>query len=130
MGKKMCPRLRELAPAARGGVTQPRANFFGHTVQILNIKIWIYLKLFPEYYPSFSFSQADPHLAVHRVAVHVLPRLETRPHHLRTRARRGRRLAQTVAGCVCYTERGVLSVARFCYVFLCELRGPAWSAIV
>ena len=26
-----------------------------------------------------------------------------------------------------YTERGVLSVARFCYVFLCELRGPAWA---
>ena len=24
------------------------------------------------------------------------------------------------------TERGVLSVARFCYVFLCQLRGPAW----
>ena len=25
------------------------------------------------------------------------------------------------------TERGVLSVARFCYVFPCELRGPAWA---
>ena len=25
------------------------------------------------------------------------------------------------------TEQGVLSVARFCYVFLCELRGPAWA---
>ena len=25
------------------------------------------------------------------------------------------------------TELGVLSVARFCYVFACELRGPAWA---
>ena len=25
------------------------------------------------------------------------------------------------------TERGVLSVARFCYVFPCELREPAWA---
>ena len=25
------------------------------------------------------------------------------------------------------TEWGVLSVARFCYVFQCELRGPAWA---
>ena len=25
------------------------------------------------------------------------------------------------------TERGVPSVARFCYVFPCELRGPAWA---
>ena len=25
------------------------------------------------------------------------------------------------------TERGVLSVARCCYVFPCELRGPAWA---
>ena len=25
------------------------------------------------------------------------------------------------------TERGVLSVARFCYVFPRELRGPAWA---
>ena len=25
------------------------------------------------------------------------------------------------------TERGVLSVARFCYVFPCELGGPAWA---
>ena len=31
--------------------------------------------------------QVDPHLAVHRVALHVLPRVETRPHHLRARAR-------------------------------------------
>ena len=31
--------------------------------------------------------QADAHLAVHRVALHVLPRVETRPHHLRARAR-------------------------------------------
>ena len=27
----------------------------------------------------------------------------------------------------CFTERGVLSVVRFCYVFPCELRGPAWA---
>ena len=26
-----------------------------------------------------------------------------------------------------YTEQGVLSVARFCYVFPCELQGPAWA---
>ena len=26
-----------------------------------------------------------------------------------------------------HTERGVLSVTRFCYVFPCELRGPAWA---
>ena len=25
------------------------------------------------------------------------------------------------------TEWGVLSVVRFCYVFPCELRGPAWA---
>ena len=25
------------------------------------------------------------------------------------------------------TEQGVLSVARFCYVFPCELQGPAWA---
>ena len=25
------------------------------------------------------------------------------------------------------TERGVLSVSRFCYVFPCELQGPAWA---
>ena len=25
------------------------------------------------------------------------------------------------------TERGCLSVARFCYSFLSELRGPAWA---
>ena len=25
------------------------------------------------------------------------------------------------------TEQGALSVARFCYVFPCELRGPAWA---
>ena len=25
------------------------------------------------------------------------------------------------------TERGVLYVARFCYVFPCELRGPIWA---
>ena len=29
--------------------------------------------------------------------------------------------------CKVSTERGVLSVARFCYVFPCELRGPAWA---
>ena len=28
--------------------------------------------------------------------------------------------------CNC-TERGVLSVARICYFFPCELRGPAWA---
>ena len=26
-----------------------------------------------------------------------------------------------------HTERGILSVARFCHVFPCELRGPAWA---
>ena len=26
-----------------------------------------------------------------------------------------------------YTMRGILSVARFCYVFPCELGGPAWA---
>ena len=26
-----------------------------------------------------------------------------------------------------HTERGILSVARFCYVFPCELREPAWA---
>ena len=26
-----------------------------------------------------------------------------------------------------HTEWGVLSVARFCYDFSCELRGPAWA---
>ena len=30
IAKKCGPRLRELAPAARGGITQPRTNFFGH----------------------------------------------------------------------------------------------------
>ena len=28
---------------------------------------------------------------------------------------------------VTHTERGVLSVTRFCYAFPCELRGPAWA---
>ena len=27
------------------------------------------------------------------------------------------------------TERGVLSVARFCNVFPCDLRGPAWQKV-
>ena len=29
-GKKVFPRLREIAPTARGGITQPRTNYFGH----------------------------------------------------------------------------------------------------
>ena len=29
--------------------------------------------------------------------------------------------------CTVHTELGVLSVSRFCYVFPCELRGPAWA---
>ena len=28
--KKVCPRLRELTPVARGGITQPRTDFYGH----------------------------------------------------------------------------------------------------
>ena len=28
---------------------------------------------------------------------------------------------------MCSTERGVLSVARFCYVLPCELQGPVWA---
>ena len=44
--------------------------------------------------------QADADLAVHRVAVHVLPRLEARPNHLGARPRRRRRLAQALAGYV------------------------------
>ena len=30
MAKQVCPRLREIARAARGGITQPRTHFFGH----------------------------------------------------------------------------------------------------
>ena len=30
MAKKVFPRLHEIAPAARGGITQPRANLVGH----------------------------------------------------------------------------------------------------
>ena len=29
MAKKVCLRFRELAPTVRGGITQPRTNFFG-----------------------------------------------------------------------------------------------------
>ena len=29
MAKQVCPGFRELAPAARGGITKPRTNFFG-----------------------------------------------------------------------------------------------------
>ena len=30
LAKQVCPRLRELAPAAGGGITSPRTDFFGH----------------------------------------------------------------------------------------------------
>ena len=37
-------------------------------------------------------------------------------------------LEETLAFDLCEdTERGVLSVPRFCYVFPCELQGPAWA---
>ena len=39
--------------------------------------------------------------------------------------RAGRRLVQQAARVS--TALGILSVARFCYVFPCELRGPAWA---
>ena len=28
---------------------------------------------------------------------------------------------------ICNTKKFILLFARFCYVFLCELRGPAWA---
>ena len=30
LANKVCPRLRDLATAPSGGITQPRANIFGH----------------------------------------------------------------------------------------------------
>ena len=30
MAKKVCPRLREITPTSKGGITQPRTHFFGH----------------------------------------------------------------------------------------------------
>ena len=35
--------------------------------------------------------------------------------------------SERIHQCKMYTERGVLSDARFFYVFPCELRGPAWA---
>ena len=37
MAKKGCPRLRELAPAASGGITQPRTTFLPNSV-LLSLK--------------------------------------------------------------------------------------------
>ena len=41
----------------------------------------------------------------------------------------GKEMARHSQGClkIYSTERGVLTVARFCHVFPCELRGPAWA---
>ena len=48
LAKKVCPRLRELAPAARGGITQPGTNFFGGLCRSVD-KIHLFLTLWWEH---------------------------------------------------------------------------------
>ena len=41
MANKVCPRLRETPLEARGGITQPRTNIFGHLCSLSNGRVII-----------------------------------------------------------------------------------------